>query len=101
MSKSYKRPIVKDGAGYGKYYRTIKRRVRQYLRESLKRLDDPTFNFIIPKEKELVNDYNVCDWIFDYEHKPIRYPRYHPKYNYTVEEARRNREEAIRKYSRK
>lgn len=48
MSRSYKRPIVKDAGGYGIYYRTIKRRVRQYLRESLKRLDDPTFNFVIP-----------------------------------------------------
>lgn len=97
MSRSYKRPIVKDTGGYGTHYRTIKRRVRQYLRESLKRLDDPTFNFVIPQEKEIVNDYDVCDWVFDYEHRPLRYPRY----NYSVEDAKRDREENIKKYSRK
>ena len=66
MSRSYKRPIVKDAGGYGTHYRTIKRRVRQYLRES-----------VIPQEKEIVNDYDVCDWVFDYEYRPLRYPRYH------------------------
>lgn len=92
MSRSYKRPIVKDAGGYGTHYRTLKRRVRQYLRESLKRLDDPTFNFVIPQEKEIVNDY---------EHRPLRYPRYHNRYNYSVEDAKRDREENIKKYSRK
>lgn len=101
MSRSYKRPIIKDAGGYGTYYRTIKRRVRQYLRESLKRLDDPTFNFVIPQEKEIVNDYDVCDWVFDYEHRPLRYPRYHNRYSYSVEDAKRDREENIKKYSRK
>ena len=101
MSRSYKHPIIKDAGGYGKYYRKIKRRVRQYIRESIKHLDDPTFEFVVPKEKELVNDYDVCDWVFDYEHCPIRYPRFHSKYSFSVEDARRIREENIKKYSRK
>lgn len=71
MSRSYKLPILKDGGGYKQLYRIIKRRIRQYLKEAIKRLDDPTFDIVIPKEKEIINDYNVCDYRYDLLHHDV------------------------------
>lgn len=75
MSRSYKKAIVKNAGSYGRFYRNIKRRIRQYIKSNLNRLEDPYFDFVIPKEKEIVNDYRIQDGRFDLQYG--KYPQYY------------------------
>lgn len=59
MSRSKKKPIVKDKSRNTKastYYRRIRRVVKQKVKMNAE---------IIPDSKEIVNDYDYCDWVFD------------------------------------
>lgn len=65
MSRSRKKPIIKDGPrNYKKssnYWRTIRRVTKdkvRYLQENLE-------NEIIPDPKEIINDYDYSDYKFD------------------------------------
>lgn len=66
MGKSRKKhAIVKDKNG--RYYnRTIRRVVKQQVRD-IKNLQD-LLDYRISLAKEIVNDYDVCDYIVNYEH---------------------------------
>jgi len=86
MGKSVKAPVVKDKKSKT-YWRQIRSRQRQAIRqfkpttETLiatydaeqeewipEVIDGYPFNYMgleIPKEKEIVNDYDYCDYVFD------------------------------------
>lgn len=57
MSRSYKKhPIVKD-KGRRDYNKLFRNKTKQAIREGQ---DPPT------KTREVVNDYDVCDWVSDF-----------------------------------
>ena len=60
MSKSRKKPIIKDKTGHKQYNRIIKRAVRQVVNQ-IKYLNDKE-DYIIPHIYEKVNKYDICDW---------------------------------------
>lgn len=63
MSRSYKKyAIYKDAGGYGTYYRKIRSRVKTFIRTYKREFINLDFDKSFPKEKEIVNDYDVCDW---------------------------------------
>ena len=67
MSKSKKLPIYKDrGIAQHSTFRRkkIKRRIRQKVKELLTLLDIESYE--LPSPKVLVNDYDWCDYIFDF-----------------------------------
>lgn len=57
MSRSRKKPIVKDKGIGNKKYRRIVRRVQKYFLH---------IGVDIPNAKQIINDYNRCDYIFDF-----------------------------------
>jgi len=61
MSKSRKKPIVKDKTDGAKYHRTIRRVTNEKVRYLEDELDDEGLR----NPKEIVNDYNFSDWKFD------------------------------------
>ena len=63
MSRSYKKPIIKDKPRNFKastYYRKVRRAIKIAVSQ---------FNEIIPLAKELVNQYDYCDRIWNMEDK--------------------------------
>lgn len=58
MSKSKKRPIIKDKTDGAKYHRTIRRVTNEKVRYLEDELDDEGLR----DPKEIVNDYNYQDW---------------------------------------
>lgn len=66
MSRSKKIPVVKDRPRNEKksslYWRKIRRVINEKVRGMIK---DPE-NDNLPNPKELVNDYDYCDYIIDY-----------------------------------
>lgn len=111
MAKSVKKPVVKDKKSKT-YWRQIRSRQRQAVRqfkpttETLiatydtdqeewipEIIDDWVFNYMdleIPKEKEIVNDYDYCDYVFDERF-------YEPSKFYTYETHLANKEKFKRK----
>jgi len=63
MSRSHKKPILKDKANVALYWRTIRHRIKQQVNKLIK--EDPD-EVRISEPKELINDYNYCDWKLDY-----------------------------------
>jgi len=67
MSRSTKKPIVKDSNRNFKkstiYWRQIRRVTKQFVRKLNK---ENTDSINIPQPKEIVNDYDYCDYIIDY-----------------------------------
>jgi len=61
MSKSKKRPIIKDKTDGAKYHRTIRRVTNEKVRYLEDELDDEGLR----DPKEIVNDYNYQDWKCD------------------------------------
>ena len=71
MSRSTKKPILKDKPCNHKrtseYWRKVRRSIENRLRtytvgigsEDLQDIDEPFF----PQPREIVNDYDYCDWI--------------------------------------
>lgn len=70
MSRSTRKPIIKDRPRNHKksslYWRSVRSTIKQSIRE-ISQLEDKE-DFEIPNPKEIVNDYNYCDYVFDYEH---------------------------------
>jgi hypothetical protein len=64
MSRSVKQPIYKD-KGYRKqdYWRAIRSTVNNKVRKILS-LNDPD-DYTLPAAKEIINDYNYCDYMVD------------------------------------
>lgn len=66
MSRSRKKPIIKDRPRNEKkstlYWRRIRSRINQKVRSLI---SDPEKDDI-PNPKTLINDYNYCDYIIDY-----------------------------------
>ena len=111
MSKSTKLPIFKDKK-HRQYWRIIRSRQRQAIRqfkpttETLMAtydadqeewipevIDGYPFNYMgleIPKEKEIVNDYDYCDYVFDERF-------YEPSNFYSYETHLENKEKFKRK----
>ena len=61
MSRSRKKPVVKDKTDGAKYHRTIRRVTNEKVRYLEEALDDE--GLLDPKE--IVNDYNYKDWEYD------------------------------------
>ena len=65
MSRSYKKyAIYKDKGGYNTYNRIIRSRIKNFIRTYFYQLSDIDFDKSIPKEKEIIDDYDVCDWVY-------------------------------------
>lgn len=67
MSRSKKLPWIKDNGGKGShtiYRRKVKRRIRQSVRDISRLSDIETYD--IPNPKTIVNDYDWCDYKFEY-----------------------------------
>lgn len=99
MSKSRRLPIYKDHgiARHSEYRRKIKRAIRQKVKDILNLADRESYE--LPNPKVLVNDWNWCDYIFDY-----RFKRPYPGNSYwykSEEEYYKDREEYKKKLSRK
>ena len=111
MADSFKKPIIKDKKSKT-YWRQIRSRQRQAIRqfkpttETLiatydaeqekwipEVIDGYPFNYMdleIPKEKEIVNDYDYCDYVFDERF-------YEPSKFYSYETHLKNKEKFKRK----
>lgn len=64
MSRSRKKPILKDKTNHTWYNRIIRRVQRMQIKQ-IQYLKD-MLEYKISQPKELVNDWEVCDWKFDY-----------------------------------
>lgn len=64
MSRSRKKPIVKDKTGHTWYNRIVRRRQRQQVKGIISLKDVLEYN--VSQPKELVNDYDVCEYKLDY-----------------------------------
>ena len=63
MSRSKKKPIWKDKSNHVWYNRIVRRmQVKQ-----IAQLND-ILEYEISQPNELVNDWDICDWKFDYRH---------------------------------
>ena len=62
MSRSKKRPIIKDKTDGAKYHRTIRRVTNEKVRYLYEALEDEDLR----DPKEIVNDYNYSDWRADF-----------------------------------
>lgn len=62
MSRSRKLPIIKDRCSKKIYHRTIKRRIRNYIRSHFFKLIDDNFDDVIPNFKSIVNNYDYSDY---------------------------------------
>ena len=62
MSRSRKKAIVKDKTDHKWYNRIFRRTNKQRIKSNKE-----------PKlMKELINDWDVCDWIYDAEHEEYK-----------------------------
>lgn len=70
MSRSFKKPILKDKPRNNKrtsmYWRKVRRSTNNKLRtyiyhigSNLQDIDEPS----LPQPREVVNDYDYCDWV--------------------------------------
>lgn len=70
MSRSKKQPVIKDRPRNikksSKYWRTVRRVINDSVRQM--RYDDLD---ILPEPKEIINDYDYCDYIIDYRDADI------------------------------
>lgn len=63
MSRSKKKPVWKDKSDHVWYNRIVRRmQVKQ-----IAQLND-ILEYEISQPNELVNDWDICDWKFDYRH---------------------------------
>ena len=80
MTRSIKKsPVIKDKTG--RWYNKIIRRIQKSNIRDIKNLSDiESYNIRDPKE--IVNDYDVCDFVFNRD--PIKVKR-----NYTLKEIKK------------
>ena len=65
MSRSYKLAIVKDRGLKNYYWKKFRRIINQSVKQiTFDNADDKVL--LIPKE--VMNDYDYCDYVIDYEH---------------------------------
>jgi len=74
MSRSRRKPIIKDGGFGSEYWRTIRRVWKHQIRKiprnvvSWISVDDNEIDFLdsvdLPHQRSIVNDYDYCDYIF-------------------------------------
>lgn len=72
MSRSTKKPIIKDKPRNHKrtseYWRKVRRSTGNKLRTHLVGIDSEDFQDMdepfLPQPREIVNDYDYCDWIW-------------------------------------
>ena len=69
MSRSRKKPIIKDHPRNKKkssiYWRTVRRVINEKVKETLKDPEDTE----IPDPKSIVNDYDYSDYTIDYRER--------------------------------
>jgi len=95
MSKSKKKPIVKDNPSGKEIFRRRIRRKQNQETNNAKCLED-TDEFQLTDDKSIVNDYDYCDYKFDWHYGISRYFK-RLLGRYTKEELIEN----VKKYSRK
>lgn len=98
MSRSKRLPIYKDhgAARHSEYRRKIKRAIRQKVKDILNLADRESYE--LPNPKALVNEWDWCDYIFDYR---FRRPYHGFIWYESEEEYYKDREEYKKKLSRK
>ena len=78
MSRSYKKPIIRDKPFTKTYHRSIRRNIKNDIRSIINdelglndyldledEMDDKLLNLELRNFKEIVNDYDYCDWKID------------------------------------
>lgn len=76
MSRSYKKAIFKEGSGSNRRQylrRKAKRSQKNYLKSNLD--DIITGDKVIPDEKSIVNDYDYCDYVCNFEYDRKNYSK--------------------------
>lgn len=85
MSRSRRKPIVKDRPRNEKksslYWRIVRRVINGKVRQIIKTDEDETD---LPQPREIVNDYDYCDYIIDY-----RDPNWSEKHREYIEKQKR------------
>lgn len=67
MSRSRRQPVIKDRPRNEKKSTSYWRTVRRVIKNSVRLLKyEPESEETIPKPKEIVNDYDYCDYVIDY-----------------------------------
>ena len=83
MSRSYKKPILKDKSDSRWYNRTIRRVTKNSFRKSTQEMmnyspqwlweaDDEITEIEIPSPKNIINDWSYCDWKVDLRDKEMQ-----------------------------
>ena len=84
MSRSRRQPIIKDRPRNEKksslYWRIVRRVINSKVRQIIKNDDE----IDIPEPKEIVNDYDYCDYVIDY-----RDPGWSEKHKEYIEKQKR------------
>ena len=77
MSRSYKKPIIKDSSRNYKKSSFYWRKVRRVINEKVKGLLKDPEQTEIPNPKSIVNDYDYSDYTIDYrgEEKENKFKR--------------------------
>jgi hypothetical protein len=85
MSRSRRQPIIKDRPRNEKksslYWRIVRRVINNKVRQIIKTDEDEVD---LPEPKEIVNDYDYCDYVIDY-----RDPGWSEKHKEYIEKQKR------------
>lgn len=65
MSRSRRKPIIKDGPRNYKKSSSYWRQIRRVIRDKVKYLSEDLEDKQLPNPKEIINDYNYSDYRFD------------------------------------
>jgi len=69
MSRSRRQPIIKDRSRNEKKSTSYWRRVRRVINNFVSSIKyDIELEETLPKPKEIINDYDYCDYVIDYRH---------------------------------
>lgn len=82
MSRSYRKPYFKDKSGKPNYHKKIRRIIKYCISKQKLNID---LSFQLPQFKEIVNDWDFCDYSFNLE-KPIDYDRSYIGYGKPLKE---------------
>ena len=66
MSKSRRKPVIKDGPRNEKKGTKYNRTVRRVIKDKVKYLSEILDDETLPDPKEIINDYNYSDYHIDY-----------------------------------
>lgn len=76
MSRSKRKPIYKD-RGDNNYNKAIRRVQKQIIKDIINLRDIESYN--IPLEREIVNDYNICDFVIDLRYENNKKDKFYLK----------------------